>query len=278
MQGGELKMTKRKIASNRLGRSVAATTGLLMLLGGFNATWADQVLHNLKRPLEVQLQTPVQGATATVGQVFEANLAEPARYQQWTLPAGTHFKGHITKVGHSKHFGRPGYVLLQADEASLPSGQTLAFDPAKYEPRNKVLRHPDAESFPQSVMIQIPYTAASLAVTVPLHYGAGVPVGPCILIGEGVRIVTGSLFGLVRPKFKGEPVPRKLALGALDGSGIPRVVNFIGTYPEPDYRSGDTVKLYLNPQGLGDLFQAGQTAVIPVKSGFASSGRPGAIK
>lgn len=256
-------MNNRRVALNR---SVAVAATLVLLVGSASGSWADQVLRNLKRPLLVELQSPVQGATATVGQSFEANLAEPAHYKNWTLPAGTHFKGHIASVGHSKHFGRPGYVELQPDEASLPNGQSVSFDATKYAPPHKKLHHPDTETFPQSVVRQSALTAISLGVTVPLHYAGDVNVLQCFVIGEGVRMAAGAVFGLVRPKYRNEPVPRKIALGALDGSGIPRLVNFIGTYPEPDYHPGDKVKLYVNPNGLQDLFKAGQTTVIPIQS------------
>ena len=241
-------------------RSIAAGVAIAMLL---SVSWADQTIRNLKRPIQVQLETPVQSAKATIGQPFAAKLAEPVHYENLTLPAGTEFKGHVAKFGHSKHFGRPGYVVLQTDEATLPTGQTLAFDPAKYKPSTRALHDPSAETFWQSVGIQSFYTACSLGVTMPLHYAADVDWVPLIAVGEGVRMVAGAMLGLVRPKFKNEPVPRKIALGALDGSGVPRVVNFIGTYPEADYHPGDSINLYLNPQGLGDLFQSGKTAMLP---------------
>jgi hypothetical protein len=246
---------------------------LLVGLAAPNFAWADQTIRNLKRPLQVKLETAVKGETATVGQPFAAQLAEPVHYQNWTLPSGTHFQGHITAVKPSRHFGRPGYVILQTDSAVLPDGQTVNFDPATYTPRHKTLRDPSAETFWQSVAIQLPYSLVSMGVTLPLYYAADVDALPLVVIGEGVRIVTGAVVGLVRPKFKGEPVPRKLALGGLDGSGVPRVVNFIGTYPEPDYHAGDTVKLYLNPQGLEKLFQSAKTAILPTNRNLSVSVR-----
>ena len=256
-------MTNRKMAFNR---GVAIATGLMLLTVGLNnAGWADQHIRNLKRPLTVQLQSPVNGNTATVGQPFEASLSEPVHYKNLTLPAGTHFKGHISKMGHSKHFGRPGYVVLQTDEATLPNGQALSFDPAKYPPREKDLHYKYAETFLQSVVYQLPYNAVSAGVTVPLHYAADVAVGPLIAVGEGIRILTGAIIGPFRPRFKNEPMPRKIALGALDGSGFPRLVGFIDKYPEPEYQPGDLVKLYLNPNGLNDLFRNGQSAVTPLQ-------------
>lgn len=252
-------------------RIIAVGVATAMLL---SVSWADQTIRNLKRPIQVQLETPVQSANASIGQPFSAKLVEPAHYKNLTLPAGTEFKGHVAKFGHSKHFGRPGYVVLQTDEAALPSGQTLTFDPAKYKPTTRALHDPSAETFFQSVGIQSLYTACSLGVTLPLHYAGEVDWVPLLAVGEGVRIAAGGLFGLVRPKFRNEPVPRKIALGALDGSGVPRVVNFIGTYPEVDYHPGDSIKLYLNPQGLGDLFQSGKTASRPEPVLSPISARP----
>lgn len=255
-------------------RIIAAGVAISMLL---SVSWADQTIRNLKRPIQVQLETPVQSGNTTIGQPFAAKLAEPVHYKNLTLPAGTEFKGHVAKFGHSKHFGRPGYVVLQTDEATLPSGQTMAFDPAKYKPTQRALRDPSSETFFQSVGIQSLYTTCSLGVTVPLHYAGGVDWLPLLAVGEGVRIAAGALFGLVRPKFRNEPVPRKIALGALDGSGIPRVVNFIGTYPEADYHPGDSIKLYLNPRGLGDLFQSGKAAIRPKPVSYSVADRQAAF-
>jgi len=243
---------------------VAVGVAIAMLA---SASWADQTIRNLKRPIQVQLETPVQSANATVGQPFAAKLAEPVHYKNLTLPAGTEFKGHIVKFAHSKHFGRPGYVILQTDEAALPNGQTVGFDPAKYKPTTHALHGPTAETFWQSVRMQAFYTACSLSVTLPL-YSDREDILPLFAVGEGVRIAVGALFGLVRPKFRNEPVARKIALGALDGSGIPRVVYFVGTYPEADYHPGDSIKLYLNPQALGELFQTNKTAALSTAASY----------
>ena len=82
-----------------------------------------------------------------MGQPFEATLAETTHYKTWSLPAGTRFKGHIARTMHSKHFGRPGYVELQPDAASLPNGQDLNFEPSQYAPTHKRLYHRDTETF-----------------------------------------------------------------------------------------------------------------------------------
>jgi hypothetical protein len=229
-------------------------------------SWADQVLHSPKQGVQAQLKTDVQGATATQGQPFDAVLTEDVRYKNQVLPAGTDFQGEITQVRHSRRFSRPGYVVLHVEQATLPNGQTFSFDPARYTPRDNKLHHPDSLSFAQTVGYQLPYTLVALAVTVPLHYAADVDSLPLIPVGEGIRMGAGALFGLVRPKFRNEPVARKLALGAMDGSGIPRVVGFFTKYPEPDYHAGDTVTLYMNPNGLKDLLNSASSSSTPQAS------------
>lgn len=251
-------MNKCRIA---LRQAVVSSVLISMLAGSMGLSWAEQVIKSTGRGINVQLKTDVQGATATQGQPFDAVLADNLRYKSWELPAGTDFKGEISQVGHSKHFGRPGYVVLHVEQATLPNGTTFTFDPGKYKPRDKKLHNPDAQTFLQSAAIQAGYSVVSAAVTVPLYYATDTDALPLLVVGEGVRMAAGAVFGLVRPKYRGEPVVRKLTLGALDGSGVPRLVNFIGKYPEPNYHSGDTVKLYLNPDGLKDLLQSTNQSV-----------------
>jgi len=236
----------------------AMVSGVLlsMLAGSVGLGWADQTLHCPKQGIDVQLKTDVQGATAAQGQPFEAALTDDVHYKNWALPTGTDFKGEITRVGHSKHFGRPGYVVLHVQQATLPNGETFSFDSAKYKPHDQKVRNPKAETFRQSVFRQTAYSAVSAAVTLPLFYATKTDALPLFVVGEGIRMATGAVVGLFRPKYRSEPVARKLTLGALDGSGIPRVVGFFGKYPEPNYHAGDTVKLYFNPDGLKDLFQS----------------------
>jgi hypothetical protein len=238
-----------------------------LLAGTVGISWAEQVLKCPRQGVEAQLKNDVQGATATPGQPFEAELQEDLRYKNWVLPAGTDFRGEITRVGHSKRFNRPGYVVLHVKEAALPNGSTFTFDEDKYKPRDKELHDPSALTFQQSLLTQLPYTLVALAVTVPLRYGADANGLALVPVGAGIRMVAGALF---RPKYKDEPVPRKLALGALDGSGIPRVVGFVSKYPEPNFHTGDTIKLYFNPNGLKDLFQSTSSASLKTEGRITS--------
>jgi hypothetical protein len=230
-----------------------------MMAGTIGLSWGEQVIKSPKKGVEVELKSDLSSMTATAGQPFEAELKDDLRYDNLTLPAGTDFRGEVTKASPSKHFGRPGYVGLQVREAVLPDGRTFEFDPVKYEPRDQKLHHPDTYTFPELILTQMPYTLIALAVTVPLNYAADVDPIPLIAVGEGVRIAAGAIGGLFRPRYRNEPVPRKIALGALDGSGVPRIVGFIGKYPEPDFHAGDHIKLYFNPNGLTDLMQAAST-------------------
>lgn len=249
-------MAKTKVAFRQ-----ALASGLLvtMMAGTIGFSWGEQVIKSPKKGVDVELKTDVSSASSTVGQPFEAELKDDLRYDNLTLPAGTDFRGEITKTAPSKHFGRPGYVVLQVREAVLPDGRSFEFDPGQYEPRDKKLHHPDTYTFPQLILTQMPYTLVALAVTIPLRYAADTDPIPLIVVGEGVRMGAGAVAGLFRPRYKNEPVPRKIALGALDGSGVPRIVGFLGKYPEPNYHAGDHIKLYFNPNGLTALMESAST-------------------
>ncbi len=248
---------RRAVISGVLVSMLSVTAGLCR---------AEQVLKSPKRGVEVQLKSDVRQVDAKPGDTFEAQLGDSLRYKDWTLPAGTEFRGVITESSPSHLFGRPGYVGMEVHEAVLPDGRTFEFDPAKYKSRNYRLHHPDTYTFPELVLTQIPYSATSLGLTIPLHYAGGVGVGPCVIIGTGVRMLTGSVAAFFLPRFKHEPPARKIALGALDGSGVTRIVGFLSKYPVPNYHSGDTVKFYFNPNGLKDLFQSAGSASLQTQA------------
>lgn len=247
----------RTMASLR--QLVASSLLVSMMAGTIGLSWGEQVIKSPKKGVEVELKSDLSSMTTTAGQPFEAELKDDLRYDNLTLPAGTDFRGEVTKTVPSKRFGRPGYVGLQVREAVLPDGRTFEFDPVKYEPRDQKLHHPDTYTFPELILYQLPYTAVALAITIPLRYAADVDPVQLVVIGEGIRIGAGAVMGLVNPRYKKEPVARKIALGALDGSGVPRFMGFVKKYPEPNYHAGDHIKLYFNPNGLTDLMQAAST-------------------
>lgn len=247
-------------------QAISGALLLIMLLTTVGLAGAEQVLKSPKRGVEVQLKNDVKQVNVKPGDPFSAQLGDTLRYKEWSLPAGTEFRGVVTESSPSHLFGRPGYVGMEVHEAVLPDGRTFEFDPAKYKSRNYRLHHPETYTFPELVLTQIPYSATSLGVTIPLYYAGGVGAGPCVIIGTGVRMLTGSVAAFFMPHFKHEPPARKVALGALDGSGVTRIVGFLGKYPVPDFHTGDTVKVYFNPDGLKDLFQSTGSASLQTQA------------
>lgn len=243
--------------------SVIANAGILPCQAG-------QVIKNPKHPLDVRLKTDVWGSKAAEGQIFEAELGDNLRYKNWSLPAGTMFRGQVSVVKHSKHLGRPGYVVLNVDEAQLPDGTRFDFDPQLYKPRKAKLHDKNSLTMKQTVFQQLPSTALGLGATLPLTITGSVGGLAAVPIGLGVRMLSGSTFALSeKSKYKNQPVPVRVANGALDGSGLIRMLGFLNKYPEPEYKTGDTIKLYLNPKGLRELFVASsdnmQAKAIPVE-------------
>lgn len=251
---------------NAFRQAVASSLLISLVAGTIGLSWGEQVLKSPKKGVDVELKSDVAAATAMPGQQFEAELKDDLHYQDLTLPAGTDFKGEITKAAPSKHFGRPGYVVLEVNQAVLPDGRVYQFDQTKYKPRDKKLHHPDTYTFPELILTQMPYTLAGLAVTIPLTTAADTDPIPAALIGEAVRIGAGAIAGLFLPRYKHEAVPRKIALGALDGSGVPRIVGFIGKYPEPNYHAGDHINLYFNPDALTELMQTASTTALKTQA------------
>jgi hypothetical protein len=241
-------------------RRFGFASGILLLLitsMGLLPCRADQFIKNPKHSIDARLKTDVWGSKATEGQIFEAELGDALHYKTWSLPAGTVFRGQVSKVRESRHLGRPGYVVLTVDEAQLPGGERFAFNHQQYKPRNAKIHNKDSLTIKQNILQQMPSTALGLGLTLPLSItgaASGLAMTPA---GLGVRMLTGSACALSeKSKYKNQPTPRRVAYGALDGSGVIRMLGFLGKYPEPEYKAGDSIKLHFNPHGLKAMFVA----------------------
>ncbi len=245
---------------------IFSLSGLVLICFSGSPAWSEQVLKNLKQGVGVYLRTPLDGKTAQVGQVFEGVLTEDLRYKSWVLPKGTSLTGQITQVKHSKRLGRPGYVVLEVQEAALPHGQAFSIDPRSYPPRQKRIYHPETLTFPEIIFQQIPSSAAGLGASIPIQAKGKVEPLGAFPISLGVRTALGAVYGLVRPAYRGQPVAYRLTQGALNGTGIPRLVGFLGKYPEPRFNAGDRLGLFFNQDALRDLFQNTVTVEKPPAS------------
>jgi hypothetical protein len=237
---------------------------LLLGISGLPAQ-AEQVLKHLGDGIPVTLKTEINGETATVGQPFEAELLQNIQYKNWVLPVGTDFRGQVAKVAHSKRFSRPGYVVLQVQEATLPSGQTFAFDENKYKPTSHKTTADEARTFGENVGAQLPFTAAGLGATIPLRATDAVSTLGAVPIGLGVRMATGATVGLFRNggDYANKPAAYRFVRGALDGSGVPTMVRFVAVKdPEPVLAAGQQINLHLNKDGLQDLFQSSGASTV----------------
>jgi hypothetical protein len=215
----------------------------------------EQSINHPKHSVNVRLNTDVWGTSAAEGQIFEAQLPEDLHYKTWELPKGTVFRGEVTTVKHSKHFGRPGYVVLNVEEAQLPDGTRFGFD--AYKPRNAKTHDKGALTFKQTVVQQLPTSLLGLGATLPITLTGAASGVSMIPVGVGVRMLSGSTFAMSRKsKYSAKPVPQRVAYGALDGSGLIRALGFVNKYPEPEYKAGDMIPLYFNPKGLHELFVA----------------------
>lgn len=236
-------------------------TGLLAvaLLAITPVAQAVQIIKDPKQPVNVQLKTDILGGSVKKGQMFEAQLQEELRCEEWTLPAGTVFRGEVTKVSPSKTLGRPGYVVLNPDEAQLPDGTLLRMDPSKHRPHNKKTHHKTSLTFTQTALQQLPPSALGLAVTLPLSITGTAGGLATIPAGLGTRMLAGSSFAILggkKSKYHQKSVPEKVTYGALDGSGVIRLMGLMSKYPEPEYKAGETIKLYFNHHGLKEWFVA----------------------
>jgi hypothetical protein len=244
---------------------------VLLLEGHTTGAWADQTIKNLHQGVKANLSTDLRNGTDLTGQPFEASLPESLHYKEWTLPSGTRFHGEVVRTKASKHFGRPGYMVLNVKEAQLPNGQTISLD--SYKPRNTKVYNTEVVPFSKSLAAQLPFTAMTTGISVPLHVAADISSASVLPINIGARAVAGSLWGLYDPKRRNLPPQERIVYGLNQGLGVITVNNFLSKRPEPDFKAGDPVPLYFNRAALKELFTQGNTQVNAAPSSGQNQGR-----
>lgn len=227
----------------------------MILLGGLSLTilpaHAKQRMKSLKAPIMAQMVTAVDGKTAQEGDPFKAVLTEAYLYDHKTLPAGTTFEGQVVKTSESRHVMRPGYVVFDVTQATLPNGTPVRFE--KDGTDSKPVFHEEANTPTRVVQNSLPFVLVNAATTLPLNLATDLPGMP---FGFAAKIGLGIAREFYRKdKDAARPVGHKVGYGILVGSGLTGVMFTLAEKPEPDLKPGDTVKLYLDPEGLENLFE-----------------------
>lgn len=224
------------------------------LLSQIQGTYAlaEQVIHNLDQALESTLQNDLREHDNLVGQPFEASLTQAVRYRTWTLPEGTLFRGEVSREKPSKHFNRPGYVVLHVHEMEWPNGDSLSL--SQYPDRNTKVYNPKSVTFGKNIYDQLPFTALNTTVSVALRtatYVSGAAVFP---INVGARAAVGAVWGYYDPKNKNMPKPTRISYGINKGLGVITINRFLDKMPAPDFRTGDSIPIHLNAKALEHAF------------------------
>ncbi len=256
--------------------ALALSLGCLPMLAS-----AEQTLRSFRSPIKANLQTDLSrpgedairvsetGAVdedtlpaktsplrqendpALTGRAFTATLPDTVTYKGKSLPAGTTFQGVVKKTHPSRHFNRAGYVILEVQTVTLPGGQPLSIGP---DTRNGKVHNPNSPSFIENVITQLPFTAASSLVSIPLKAGADLGSVAIAPINVAVRAATGAVWGLFNPKLRDKPKPERVSYGISQGLGVLSVNRFLGILPEPNFHPNDTIPLYFSKSTFLQLF------------------------
>jgi hypothetical protein len=238
--------------------------GLLAAITGFSAVsavLAEQPLNSSDQPLQVKLTTPLNAETSHYGDKFEGVLTEAYSIKDKALPEGTLFRGRVQRARKSLPFGMPGFVVLQIDEAQLPSGVVHHFESAGSAPQSSRVMNPTANTRAKIFKGAMPYTIISTATSVPLKYAAGfsswtilpIALGSRIALGVAMQMKNKNKQNLVQNPTNAFPVHSTVGKGILEGSGLNTAYYFLSTSPEPVLSEGAVVPLHFRSQDLADL-------------------------
>lgn len=218
------------------------------------SAWADQPIKNLKKPIPIELSTTLDTQAMKEGDLFEGVLMETQTYRQQSIPQGTLFKGHVSKTKPSKRYARAGFFELNVDEAILPSGETYTFDKEKFETRTKKYHHKKGITVKRLLTNSLPMFAASAGTSMPLHFATNLSGGLLFPIALGARSATAMV--LESAKRDGRGVGELAAFSVFRGSGGLAAYNFFRVSQSPNFKEGQQIGLYMDPEWVKGLLQA----------------------
>ncbi len=245
--------SQRSKAGTRL---VALMTLASLAISTFpGAAWAQETeqpleLKRLKERIPVELKTPLSIGETHAGDAFETVVTENIMVDDKELPAGTTLRGQVTRVSPSKNFGRPGYVRLDVEEAVFPNGETVRLE--GYAKKEQTLHHPKGRTVFQLVRGAVPFTAVSVADSIPLTYATSLHSGIIVAISLGARMTVGAIWELC--KKDNRSAPHKVGYGMFRGTGIPGGYQFVTKSPAPDFQPGQTIGMPMDDKQAKDLF------------------------
>lgn len=240
------------------------TIGLVGGCAGLtNNAWSERLIASERDALQVHLTQGVASAQAKHGDTFEAVLTDDHRYQTHQLPAGTRLFGQVSSARPSMIFGMPGYVVLDVQHLTLPSGQRIALDSQS----SRRIVHPKANKFSKLIKSGIPFSALSVAESIPLKYAAGFSTLSIAPISLAARMALGVGLELYQKDdrqdmYQDKPHPNasRIGYGMLRGTGLPGLYYMLTPSPEPDLNAHASIDLHFDQPTLQRLFEAASTA------------------
>jgi hypothetical protein len=235
----------------------AAVVAALFTTGAVSAAHAANVLKNNKEPLMVEVKNTLDSQSAKNGDVFEAVLPEDYQYNNTILPAGTRFKGTVSKSSESKRFARPGYVVLNVQEITLPSGENhqLALLEGMGSAETKKINNKKARTLKRFITQSLPMQLAGMGTSIPLTAATNMAGGLVAPIALGARMAAGAAVEVA----KHEPgddrnMTDKMAYGMWRGTGVPGSYEFMTTDKQAHFEVGSRMPLRLTADAVEGIF------------------------
>jgi len=169
--------------------------------------------------------------------------------------------------------GMPGYVVLEIDEAQLPTGTVHHFDPNGTVPKSSRIMNPNAHSGKKLFKDNLPYTILSTAISVPLQFATGFSSWAILPITLGSRMAfgvanqvshrnqtatnqTATMQANGTQNQQSASMTSAVGQGLMQGSGLNSAYYFLTAAPEPVLTEGTVIPLHFRQTDLASLFTA----------------------
>ena len=211
----------------------------IVVVGLLSPAFPATVVKSLSEPIPIVINNNLDSSIIKPGDMFSITIPDSLMYKNLSIKTNTTLAGNVIAVQSSKNLNRHGYIELQIKYANISNSEWINLDSKLDKPFFVKLYDLDVQNNKYKKKIVPPIFRVASHI-LPF----GIAVNESVSVFSEFRNDSNSEIGFMT----------KLKNGAFKGSGIPELVLFCKSGPNPNYRAGQYVEIRFKKNDLKKIF------------------------
>lgn len=212
---------------------------VIVVVGLLSPAFPATLVESLSEPIPIIINSNLDSSIITPGDGFSITIPDSLIYKNLSIKTNTTLAGNVIAVQSSKNFNRHGYIELHLKYVNISNSEWINLDSKFDKPLFIKLYNLDVQNNKYKRKIVPPIFRAASHI---------LPFG--IALNESV-----SVYSEFRNDISSEiGFMTKLKNGVFKGSGIPELVLFCKSGPNPNYKAGQYVEIRFKKNDLKKIF------------------------